>query len=120
MPGQMWTPENPNAYFPLLRGYEAYSGGGELHSTNDKYLQNLAYIRLKNLTIGYMLPQELTTKLKLQKLRVYFSGQNLLTFTKLKTKYIDPEQIASGSADDTNGNDYPFFKNYSFGLDVTF
>lgn len=120
MPSQMWSPGNPDAYFPLLRGYEAYSGGGELHTTNDKYLQDLAYIRLKNLTVGYTLPKQLVERIKLQKVRVYFSGQNLLTFTKLKNKYIDPEQVASGSADDTNGNDYPFFKNYAFGLDITF
>jgi TonB-linked SusC/RagA family outer membrane protein len=120
MPSQMWSPSNPDAYFPLLRGYEAYSGGGELHSTNDKYLQNLAYIRLKNLTLGYALPSRLVQHVNLQKVRVYFSGQNLLTFTKLKNKYIDPEQVASGSADDTNGNDYPFFKNYAFGIAITF
>jgi len=120
MPGQMWTPENPNTYFPLLRGYEAYSGGGELQAVNDKYLQDLAYIRLKNLTLGYSLPNKLIEKIKLQKVRIYFSGQNLLTFTKMKNKYIDPEQVASGSADDQNGNNYPFFKNYSFGLNVTF
>lgn len=120
LPSQMWSPSNPDAYFPLLRGYEAYSGGGELHTTNDKYLQNLAYIRLKNLTIGYSLSKRLVDRIKLQKVRFYFSGQNLLTFTKLKNKYIDPEQVASGSADDTNGNNYPFFKNYAFGIDITF
>lgn len=120
MPAKMWTPENPNSYFPLLRGYEALNGGGELISVNNRYLQNIAYLRLKNLTLGYSLPNRLITKWKLQKFRVYFSGQNLLTLTKLKNHYIDPEQVASGATDATNGNNYPFFKNYSFGLDLTF
>ncbi|MBS1663691.1 MAG: TonB-dependent receptor [Bacteroidetes bacterium] len=119
MLGQMWTPQNPNAYFPLLRGYEAYSGGGELNSVNNKYLQNLAYLRVKNITVGYSVPNSIVSRMKMQNVRVYFSGQNLFTFTKLKNDYLDPEQVASGSQD-TNGNDYPFFKNFAFGLDVTF
>ncbi len=119
MPAKMWSMENPNAYFPLLRGYEAISGGGELYYANDKYIQNLAYIRLKNLTIGYTFPSALSRRLKLERLHVYFSGVNLFTWTKLKSKYIDPEQVASGSADGS-GNAYPFFKTYSMGLDLNF
>lgn len=114
----IWSETNPNAYYPLLRGYAAYPGG-ELSVNNDKYLQNLAYIRLKNLTIGYNLPVTLTKRFKIQKLRLYFTGQNLLTFTKMKTKYIDPEQV-SPSANDAGGRDYPFFKQYSGGFDITF
>jgi TonB-linked SusC/RagA family outer membrane protein len=115
---KIWSESNPNAYFPLLRGYASYSGG-ELNVSNDKYLQNLAYIRLKNLTVGYNLPVSLTKRFKMQKLRVYFTGQNLFTFTKMKTKYIDPEQV-SPSANDAGGRDYPFFKQYSGGFDITF
>ena len=119
-PGKVWSPTNPNAYFPLLRGYAAYPGG-ELSVANDKYLQDLAYLRLKNLTLGYNLPLALVQKWKVQKLRLYVSGQNLLTFTKMKTKYIDPEQVNPQSTDtDHGGREYPFFSQYSAGLDITF
>lgn len=117
--GKIWSPENTHAYFPLLRGYERLNGGGELYYSNDKYLQNLAYIRLKNLTVGYSLPRKLLPKAGIDRIHVYFSGQNLFTLTKLKSRYIDPEQVANGSADGS-ANDYPFFKTYSFGLDLTF
>lgn len=83
---------------------------------NDRYLQDLAYCRLKNLTIGYTIPASLTQKLNLSKVRVYFSGENLFTTTKLKNDYLDPEQMTS----DANGRVYPFSKTYSFGLDISF
>ncbi|RFM27012.1 SusC/RagA family TonB-linked outer membrane protein [Deminuibacter soli] len=117
-PGKIWSPENPNAYFPRLRSYEALNAGGELYTANDKYLQNLAYIRLKNLTFGYSLPASLLRRIGVSKLRFYFSGQNLFTATKLKTKYIDPEQAMPDG--DVNGRVYPFFKTYSVGLNMTF
>jgi hypothetical protein len=119
----VWTPENPNAYFPKLRGYEALNDRGELNVKNDKYLQDLAYIRLKNLTIGFSMPETLLKKIKLSKVRVYLSGENLFTFTKLRSNYIDPEQAAgdyNNSTADPNARVYPFSKLYSFGLDVSF
>ncbi|SEK41984.1 TonB-linked outer membrane protein, SusC/RagA family [Chitinophaga rupis] len=115
---KIWSPGNPDAYFPLLRGYAAYPGG-ELSVNNDKYMQDLAYIRLKNLTLGYNFPATLVRRWKMQQLRLYFTGQNLFTFTKLKTKYIDPEQVGP-NATDAGGRDYPFVKQYSFGFDITF
>lgn len=115
---KVWSPENPDAYFPLLRGYAAYPGG-ELAVKNDKYLQDLAYIRLKNLTIGYNLPATLVKRWKMQRLRVYFTGQNLFTFTKMDNKYIDPEQVGPYSSD-IGGRNYPFFRQYTFGFDTTF
>jgi hypothetical protein len=54
---------------------------------------------------------------------VYVSGENIFTATKLESKYIDPEQVSadpSGSRGDNNARNYPFFKNYSCGLNVTF
>ncbi|MBN9384217.1 MAG: TonB-dependent receptor [Chitinophagaceae bacterium] len=116
---KIWSPSNPNAYFPLLRGYSAYPGGN-LSVNNDRYLQDIAYIRLKNLTIGYNLPGDWMRRWKLQRLRLYFTGQNLFTWTKLKSKYIDPEQVTPNVASDAGGRDYPFFSQYSFGLDVNF
>jgi hypothetical protein len=112
----IWTPENPDAYFPVLRAYESNTGG--MSFPNNKYLQDLAYIRLQNLTIGYRLPQKWAGKVHIQNCRIYLSGENLWYHTKLRSEYIDPEVIAGGT--DTNGRRYPFSKTYSFGLDITF
>ncbi len=112
----VWTPENPDAYFPLLRGYIALDGNSSLNVKSDRYLQDLAYIRLKNLTIGYSLPISVMSKLKLSNARIYLSGENLWTATKLRSKYIDPEQAAQES----NGRAYPYSRTFSFGLDFTF
>ncbi len=122
-PDKIWSPENPNAYFPKLRGYAALTSGGELNVINSKYMQNTAYIRLKNLTIGYDLPQSLLQRWKIDKVKIYVSGENIFTATKLETKYVDPEQVSadpSGSRGDNNARNYPFYKNYSCGLNVTF
>lgn len=113
---KIWSPENPNAYFPRLRSYEALNDGGTMRQPTDKYLQDLAYIRLKNLSIGYSLPASLIKKLRLGNCRFYISGENLFTLTKLDTKYIDPEQASA----EINGRVYPFMKAYSFGMDISF
>lgn len=112
----VWTPENTNAYFPLLRGYNALNDRGALNVKTDRYLQDLAYLRLKNLTIGYTVPQDFLKKLKLSNARIFASGENLWTTTKLRSKYIDPEQAAQ----EVNGRAYPYSKTFSFGIDLTF
>ncbi len=112
----VWSETNPDAYFPRARGYAALSADHSLHYKNDRYLQDLAYIRLKNLTLGYTLPERLTSKIGIGKLRVYFSGENLWFASKLKSKYIDPEVLAK----DPEGNEYSFAKTFSFGLTIDF
>lgn len=112
----VWTPENPNAYFPLLRGYNALNTRGALTTVNDRYLQNIGYLRLKNVTFGYTLKENWSKKVKLSHARLFISGENLWTTTKLRSKYIDPEQAAQES----NGRAYPYSKTFSFGLDITF
>ncbi len=113
---KIWSETNPDAYFPRLRSYEALNDGGSLRSPTDKYLQDLAYIRLKNLTVGFSVPANLLSRIKLERARIYFSGENIFTATKLKTKYIDPEQASA----ETNGRVYPFMKTFAFGLDLSF
>lgn len=113
---KLWTPENPDSYFPRLLTYIALNARNELRATNNRYLQDLAYIRLKNLTLGYTLPQSSLKKLSINKCRVYVSGENLLTFTKLESDYIDPEQAIANS----NARVYPFSTIYSFGINITF
>lgn len=112
----VWTPENTDAYFPLMRGYIALNDRGSLNVKSDRYLQDLAYIRLKNLTIGYTLPQRILKPIKLANARIFASGENLWTATKLKSDYIDPEQAAQ----EANGRAYPYSKTISFGIDLTF
>jgi TonB-linked SusC/RagA family outer membrane protein len=113
---KLWTPENPNSYFPRLLTYIALNARNELYATNNRYLQDLAYIRLKNVTIGYTVPKSLTQKRKINKCRLYASAENLLTFTKLDTDYIDPEQAIANA----NARVYPFSKIYSLGINITF
>lgn len=113
-PSKVWSPENPDAYFPFLRGYTAQNA--ELYQANDMYLQDLAYLKLRNVTIGYTLPQAWMDRIKVSRLRVYMGGENLHTWTKLKTDYLDPESVMS----DPTGRSYPMGRVYSFGAQLTF
>ena len=101
-----WTPENTDAYFPR----PTWNNGGN-RQTSDRYLQNAAYIRLKNITLGYTVPQAVLSKIGISRLRIYLQGENLLTFTPLIDSY-DPELIDNMS--------YPISKKVSVGLNLTF
>ena len=117
-----WSEENPNAYFPRPRAYS--STGGELSKVNSRYLQNIAYLRFKNLTIGYTLPEKLTRKIAVDKVRFYFSGENLAYWSPLKkhTRYIDPESAFKRRSGDNphDRGSYPWMKTMMFGVDITF
>ncbi len=104
-----WTPQNPNAYFarPRFAGY-----GNE--QTQTKYLQNAAYGRVKQITLGYSLPKQLIGRLNIQRVRVYVTGSNLITITSL-FKGFDPEIVNFGGGYNT----YPINKSVSFGLRIT-
>lgn len=112
----IYSETNRNAYFPNLLAYVALNGNNELRATNNRYLQDLAYLRLKNVTLGYTLPKHLLERINIQRFRVFVSGENMVTWTKLRTKYIDPEQMMSNK----DGRVYPFSKTYSFGFDISF
>jgi len=123
-----WTEENPSqdAYFPRYRGYSALSGTRELAIKQTRYLQNASYIRLKNITLGYLLPAGLLSKLRLTSCRIYFTGQNLWTHSPMYnvTKNFDPEVI-EGSDPEINktqgdGFSYPMQKSYTVGLNLSF
>ena len=112
-----WDPaegaDNSNAYYPRMRGRVAHN-----YKTNDYYLQNAAYLRLKNLTVGYTLP--LKPNNILEKVRFYFSGENLFYLSPLTkvSRYVDPEVASAGS--NTRDMTYPYSKTFSFGVDITF
>lgn len=109
--GQTWTEGNPNAKYPRLTNNTNRSAWN--YQMNDFMLQNSRYIRLKTLIVGYTLPQVWTRKVKLEKVRVYFSGNDLWETTSIRDGF-DPEM---GSASNTSG--YPFARTWSFGLNVT-
>ena len=118
-----WSEENPDAYFPRPRAYS--STGGELKLTNTLYLQNIRYLRLKNLTVGYTLPDRVSGAVGMDKIRLYFTGENLHYWSPLKKNclYVDPE---SAYTRDTSSNSvadamaYPWQKTFMFGIDITF
>lgn len=111
----VWSEDNPDAYFPRYRGYEALGGHNQLGSANDRYLQNLAYLRLKNFTLGYTIP---VLQKWVSQVRVYFSGENLFYLSPFHKhcNTIDPEVAMSTST----GNNYGFSKSFTFGLNIEF
>ena len=80
------------------------------------YLQDLAYIKLRNFTIGYSLPTNWINRVKLSHVRLFATGDNLHTWTKLKSDYIDPEQVMT----DNTGRSYPMGRVISFGAQISF
>jgi TonB-linked SusC/RagA family outer membrane protein len=104
---------NTNPNFPVLQSWMAdnnYHTGLDIAQT--KYLLNAAYLRIKNVTVGYTLPGSFIKRFGFKKLRVFFSGENLFEFSAIK-KYLDPESISDGF-----GWEYPYQRKYSFGVNV--
>jgi TonB-linked SusC/RagA family outer membrane protein len=118
-----WTPTNPNARYPRLAAIGSASNTNNWRTGSDLYKYNAAYVRLKNVSIGYTLPQNISKKMGMQRLRVSLIGQNLLTLTKLD--FIDPETTEFGSnvglgSASNSARSYPLPVFYGAGLDVTF
>lgn len=115
--------QNLDAKYPVLQSWLADKNLGTridqamgLAIPQTGYMLNAAYLRVKNITIGYTLPQEWVRKAKLSRVRVFVSGDNLCEWSGVKP-YFDPESITDTSA---FGYVYPFSRQYSFGLNVTF
>lgn len=106
--GNTWTPENTGAPFPRLIQNDVRWHNWR-HSTLFKV--NGAYARLKNVTIGYTLPSDVMNKVGIEKMRIYFSGEDLFTIDHLDGGY-DPENNGAS-------NIYPFTKRYAFGINIT-
>lgn len=108
-----WTTENPDAEYPRLTiGTESANNAAK----SDFWIQDASYLRLKNIQLGYTIPSQFTNQIGINKFRAYITGQNLLTFTKLKAGY-DPE-INSNAA--TSGRVYPVTKVIAVGLNINF
>lgn len=106
--------DNSKAVYPRQRG-RVFTNGNIFAS--DYLLQNAAYLRLKNLTVGYTLP--IPKNKVVEKARIYFSGENLWYWSPLRkvTEYVDPEVATTGISQDII---YPYSKTFSFGVDITF
>ena len=103
-----WTPDNPDASFPRV-----YSNGSHNFLPSDYYIQDGAYIRLKDIQISYTLPDNLLSKVGIEKLRVYIAGHDIWELTKT-FDYIDPEDVSE------QRYLYPFLRTYTAGINLSF
>lgn len=102
-----WTPENPyNSKYPVLRN----NSNSKNNIASDAFVHNAAYLRCKNLQLGYTVPSEVTRKFHIENLMIYTSIDNLFTITRFPG--LDPEVGATVG--------YPSVRQYSIGLNVSF
>ncbi|MGV8091410.1 MAG: TonB-dependent receptor [Mangrovibacterium sp.] len=127
--GNYWTEDNRDAYLPR---YAQYNGtlGYSNYVPNDRYLQKVSYLRLKNLQIGYTLPNSWVSKVGMGNARIYLSGENLASWSPLYKRaknFMDVSTAAGTTDSDLNkdynqgaGNSYPLLKTVSFGISLTY
>jgi TonB-linked SusC/RagA family outer membrane protein len=124
--GNFWREDRTDAFYPA-----PYDQAGSNNAYNmqiqSKYLLNMAYLRVKNITLGYSLPVKLLSKVYVSKLRVYAALENFFTFNHLGTIPIDPEEIEGYSMWNTtgynlsrSGTGVPTYKSVSFGVQLNF
>lgn len=106
-------PANLDSYYPrpLFNNEKGYKN----QYIQSRYMQNAAYVRLKNLQLGYTLPKAWIEKMNISKCRIFVSAENVFTITSL-SKLFDPETCSGG----VGGNAYPLSRTWSCGLNVTF
>lgn len=114
-----WSPENPDGYFPAIRAYAAEDNMSELTIPNKRYMQDASYMRVKNVTIGYSISKNVLKRMKIDKVRVYFSAENIFEISHMKVK-LDPEVGLASEPEQRAGTIYPFQRTYSFGLNFNF
>lgn len=117
-----WTPTNTNATWPRLAAAGSTSDVNNYGYSSQVHIFNAAYIRLKNIAIGYTIPKNLTNKIGIQKLHVSMNAQNLLTLSPLT--FVDPESTEFGNNMSGNGansaRSYPTLIYVGFGLNLEF
>ncbi|MEO5789300.1 TonB-dependent receptor [Gelidibacter sp.] len=107
-----WSEDNPGAFLPRPTFRSAWRN----QEVQTRFLQNGAYLRLKNVTLGYSFSNDILDKLHLKKLRLFIAGENMLTITKMSSIF-DPEATGGSWG---NGKIYPLQKSYSIGLNIQF
>jgi hypothetical protein len=105
-----WVPGKTDATWPMHL-WGGHSASGESRTT--RWLFDGSFIRLRNVTLAYQIPESITSRIKMRSLRVYARGTNLLTFTVDKDLYLDPEQSITG----TSSGLTPAMRTISFGID---
>ncbi|AHG91214.1 TonB-dependent outer membrane protein, SusC/RagA [Gemmatirosa kalamazoonensis] len=128
-PGMIWTPDNPDAFLPRYASRLSNNAAGILRAPQSKYVMNAAYVRLKNIQLGYDLPRSLASRIGARSTRVYLTGENLWTYSPLY-KYSDnidvenatapSDQFASPGGNSGDGYNYPMLRSFSIGATVTF
>jgi TonB-linked SusC/RagA family outer membrane protein len=121
-----WTPTNPEATYPRLTSGSALNLNNVAYS--DYWLYDTRYVRLKNIQVGYNLPKSLVDKVRLDRVRVFLSAQNLLTFTpeRFARLGVDPEftpfdnRAQFSSYNQIAGRNYPNARVVSAGIDIKF
>jgi len=108
-----WTPTNTSATFPRL--WSTYTQNNPQSFVSSFWVRNASYLRLKNLLVSYTLPANTLAKLGVKGVKIYYSGQNILTFTSFY-KWVDPETTTGNNA----YGSYPQLKTNTLGLEVTF
>lgn len=115
-----WTPENPGGFYPRPTD-QSQSNNSRNFLPQTRYLLDMSYLRMKNLTFGYTLPGSIMEEFGINKFRVYFSGENLFEFDNLDIP-LDPEvDYTTAGLNDPNtfGRVYPFRRSLSFGVQVS-
>lgn len=114
-----WTPENPDATYPRL----SMRNSNKNWQTSTFWMQNAAYVKMRNLQIGYTIPSKLLANSGISRLRFYFSADNLFTITGFDGA--DPEAAydfnnQASTELSRGGSYYPLTRNYSFGVNLSF
>ncbi len=103
-----WSPENPDAFYPR----PLIEGGSDVTTPQTRWLQNSAYLRLKQLTFGYTVPVNWSRRAYIDRIRIYFSGNNLWELSNIVDNVADPEM--------TGARYYPIYRSFSFGANINF
>jgi TonB-linked SusC/RagA family outer membrane protein len=127
--GMIWTPENPDAFLPRYASRLSNNAAGILRAPQSKYVMNAAYVRMKNLQVGYNLPTSLSSRIGARTTRVYVTADNIWTWSPLY-KYADnidvenatapSDQYASPGGNSGDGYNYPMLRTFNIGATVTF
>jgi hypothetical protein len=109
-----WTPEHPSTTMPLIYITGQGNASSNISTASTYYLQSASFLRIKNLQLGYTLPASLVKRAALSSLRVFFCGDNLVTFTKFKG--LDPERVSNN----TRFVAHPQNQVFAFGVKAVF
>jgi len=125
--GDYWKPDRTDAFYPRAWNLNG-SNEGYVMRAQSKYMLDMAYMRIKNITVGYSLPTTLINRVKISNARIFVSLENMFTFDKLRGLPIDPEAISGYSMLKANntynlgrtGTSNPTFKSASMGIQIGF